>query len=100
MMWQILLLAAGLSGAPYTHDLTVFQHEVDRIILSGRQMPPALLLDVARLKRPADRMLALVYLRRTGLLTGERVSLDRVVFHENDRNGLGAEPPGGSSDAD
>ncbi|WBU60212.1 hypothetical protein [Paracoccus albus] len=99
-MWQIFLLSAALSSAPDVHDLTSFTQEVDRIVLSGRRMPPALLLDVARLQRPADRMLALVYLRRTGLLTGEPVSLDRVVFHEDDGNGSGAEPSEDPSDAD
>ena len=73
-------LAAGLSSDPGVPPLDAFMAEVDRIILSGRQMPPAMLLDVARLPDVGKRMMALVYLRRTGLLTGPAVPLDGTVF--------------------
>lgn len=79
-MWLAAVLASGLSGDPQLPALDAFTAEVDRIVLAGRQMPPALLLDVARLPSAGDRMLALVYLRRSGLLTGPAVSLDQVVF--------------------
>lgn len=79
-MWLAAFLAASLGGDPDIAPLDAFTKEVDRIVLSGRQMPPALLLDVSRLPSAGDRMMALVYLRRTGLLTGPLVSLDRTVF--------------------
>lgn len=79
-MWTIALLAAGLAGDPAATPLDQFTAEVDRIVLSGRRMPPAMLLDVARLPDAGDRMMALVYLRRTGLLTGPAVALDGTVF--------------------
>lgn len=80
MMWLAALLAAGLNGDPAAPQLDAFMAEVDRIILSGRLMPPAMLLDVARLPTAGERMMALVYLRRAGLLTGPAVALDGTVF--------------------
>ena len=54
--------------------------EIDRMVLAGRPMQPALLLDVRRLPDAGDRMQALIYLRRSGLLTGQALSLDEMVF--------------------
>lgn len=71
------ILAAGLASAPGFDALIV---EIDRVVLAGRPMPPALLLDVRRLPDAGDRMRAVIYLRRSGLLTGSAVSLDDVVF--------------------
>lgn len=79
-MWLAAFLAASLSSDPAVPSLDAFMAEVDRIILSGRQMPPAMLLDVARLPDVGERMTALVYLRRSGLLTGPPVPLDGTVF--------------------
>lgn len=79
-MWQAFLLAAALNGATDARGLDSFTAAVDQIVLSGRQMPPAMLLDVARLPDAADRMMAIIYLRRAGLLTDDPLSLDRIVF--------------------
>ena len=70
-------LAGGLAGAPGLDALTA---EIDRLVLAGKPMRPALLLDVRRLPDAGDRMLALIYLRRSGLLTGPTLSLDEAVF--------------------
>lgn len=77
MMVLAGVLAAGLASAP---GLDALIAEIDRIVLSGRPMPQALLLDVRRLPDAGDRMQAVIYLRRSGLLTGSAVSLDDVVF--------------------
>ena len=77
------ILSAGLAASAGPPSLAGFTAEVDRLVLSGRPMPPALLLDIARLPDAGDRMLALVYLRRAGLLTGPAVSLDRIVFRRD-----------------
>jgi hypothetical protein len=76
------ILAAGLTAAPGIDALTA---EIDRLVLAGRPMQPALLLDVRRLPKAADRMQALIYLRRSGLLTGPAVSLDEMVFLQTAR---------------
>lgn len=70
-------LAAALTAAPGLDDMIA---EIDRLILSGRPMPAALLLDVRRLPSPEERMQAVIYLRRSGLLTGAPLSLDELVF--------------------
>lgn len=70
-------LTAGLAAAPGLDALTA---EIDRLVLAGRPMTPALLLDVRRLPNAGDRMQALIYLRRSGLLTGPAVPLDQTVF--------------------
>lgn len=77
MMVLAGVLAAGLASAPGFDALIA---EIDRIVLAGRPMPQALLLDVRRLPDAGDRMQAVIYLRRSGLLTGSAVSLDDVVF--------------------
>ncbi|MFD1796704.1 hypothetical protein FQV27_12785 [Paracoccus aurantiacus] len=71
------ILAAGLAGAPGLPEIIA---EIDRLVLSGRQMPAAFMLDVRRLPDAGDRMQALVYLRRAGLLTGSAQPLDGIVF--------------------
>ena len=54
--------------------------KVNETVLAGRQMPPDFLLTIGRMEDAGDRMLAIVYLRRSGLLTGAAVDLDHVVF--------------------
>ena len=76
-MMLAAVLAAGLAAAPGLDALTA---EIDRMVLAGRPMQPALLLDVRRLPDAGDRMQALIYLRRSGLLTGQALSLDEMVF--------------------
>ena len=76
-MMLAAVLAAGLAGAP---GLDALKAEIDRMVLAGKPMQPALLLDVRRLPDAGDRMLALIYLRRSGLLTGSALSLDETVF--------------------
>ena len=71
------ILAVGLAVTP---SLDAFTAEIDRLVLAGRPMRPALLLDVQRLPNAGQRMQALIYLRRSGLLTGPAISLDDVVF--------------------
>lgn len=99
-MWLAAFLAAGLSADPGAPSLDAFMAEVDRIILSGRQMPPALLLDVARLPDAGQRMKAVVYLRRTGLLTGPPVPLDGTVFIAEPALGGIPTQPAGPADED
>lgn len=70
-------LTAGLAAAPGLDALTA---EIDRLVLAGRPMTPALLLDVRRLPNAGDRMQAIIYLRRSGLLTGSAVPVDQNVF--------------------
>ncbi|WP_313135981.1 hypothetical protein [Paracoccus jeotgali] len=81
MMLLGAVLATGLSATVASgqglDDLTA---EIDRLVLSGRSMPPALLLDLRRLPDAGQRMQAVVYLRRSGLLTGGPLDLDDVVF--------------------
>lgn len=79
-MLFVALLAAGLSSDVAGPDFEDFVAEADRLVLSGRPMPAAFLLDVKRLPEASDRMRALVYLRRSGLLTGPALSLDDIVF--------------------
>ncbi len=87
------LLTAGLAGAPGFDALTA---EIDRLVLTGRPMQPALLLDVRRLPDAGDRMKALIYLRRSGLMTGPVVPLDGTVFLRP--AGAAAQPePGGQA---
>ncbi len=94
-MWLAAVLAAGLIGDPDAAQLEAFKAEVNRIVLSGRKMPPAMLLDVARLPDPGTRMMALVYLRRAGLLTGPAVPLDGTVFlTEPESSEIGDNPVG------
>ena len=76
-MMLVAVLTAGLAATPGLDALTA---EIDRLVLAGRPMRPALLLDVRRLPDAGQRMQALVYLRRSGLLTGPAISLDDVVF--------------------
>ena len=76
-MMVAALLTAGLAGAPGLDTLTA---EIDRLVLAGRPMRQALLLDVRRLPDAGDRMKALIYLRRSGLMTGPAVPLDETVF--------------------
>ncbi|MBA4490786.1 hypothetical protein [Paracoccus sp. S1E-3] len=70
-------LTAGLAAAPGLDALTT---EIDRLVLAGRPMQPALLLDLRRLPDAGDRMKALIYLRRSGLMTGPAVPLEGTVF--------------------
>ena len=77
MTMLVAALAAGLAAAPGLDALTA---EIDRLVLAGRPMRPALLLDVRRLPDAGDRMQALIYLRRSGLLTGPALSLDEMIF--------------------
>lgn len=68
---------AEASGPPGLQDMF---REIDRLVLTGRSLQPAFMLDVARLPSPAERMMAIAYLRRAGLLEGPAVLLDRIVF--------------------
>ncbi|MFV0293222.1 MAG: hypothetical protein ACK5II_08400 [Paracoccus sp. (in: a-proteobacteria)] len=80
MILLAAVLSAGLADVPADLSLDALMSEIDHLVLTGRKMPRAFLLDVERLPDPAGRMLALIYLRRAGLLTGSAVSLDQVVF--------------------
>ncbi|WBU53136.1 hypothetical protein [Paracoccus sp. SCSIO 75233] len=79
-----MILAAILSSALVSvepaEDLDTIKSEVNRLVLAGASIPPDFLLRVQRLDDPADRMDAVVYLRRSGLMTGPAVSLDRYVL--------------------
>ncbi|SDD98145.1 hypothetical protein SAMN05421538_103171 [Paracoccus isoporae] len=79
-MLMAMLLSAAISDAPARPSLHDFTSEVDRILLSGRAMPRALLLDLDRLDRASDRFLAVIYLRRSGLLTGAEMPLERLLM--------------------
>lgn len=78
-MLLAMLLSATISEPAGAGSLADFTAEIDRILLSGRPMPPALLLDLDRLENASDRMLAIVYLRRSGLMTGPEVPLERLL---------------------
>ncbi|MDO5657941.1 MAG: hypothetical protein Q4G36_06425 [Paracoccus sp. (in: a-proteobacteria)] len=79
MRWAALaaLIAAPAMAAP---SLPEVMDEIDTFVLEGRSMPVDYLLRLRTLREPADRMSALIYLRRAGLLRGPVVSLDNNVF--------------------
>ncbi len=76
-MIKLGLLAAAMAGVLGFDDLRA---EIDRIVLSGRSMPKAMMLDVRRLPSASERMLAIAYLRRSGLLSGTAVDMEKIVF--------------------
>lgn len=74
-----LTLAASLAPAlgPVT-DLDAFRAQVAQMVLSGASLPPDYLLSLSGLP-DGQRMLAVIYLRRAGLLTGDAVPLGRII---------------------
>ena len=83
MRWLALaaLIASPAAGAPTLPELMA---EIDGFVLEGRNMPVDYLLRLRSLPQPAERMEALIYLRRSGLLRGPAVSLDNNVFIPNE----------------
>lgn len=70
------LLTSALVEAPTLARVT---ERIDELVLSGQSLPPDMILTVSRLPQPADRVLALVYLRRAGLLTGDPVEIGPLL---------------------
>ena len=79
-MLAAALLTAALSAGDAPVDLTSVTREIDALVLTGQSLPPDFMLKLRRLPLPGDRMQALIYLLRAGLLGGPAVSLDDLVF--------------------
>lgn len=71
-----LVLAAGLTPPPAGFD--EFRVEARQMVLAGEALPPDFLLSLSGLDE-ADRLLAVIYLRRAGLLTGPTIPLGRIL---------------------
>ncbi|WBU56730.1 hypothetical protein [Paracoccus sediminicola] len=80
MMLAAVLLSGSIGFGAQGQGFEELTRVIDGLVLSGRSLPPAFLLDVERLPSASDRMLALIYLRRSGMLTGDPVALDELVF--------------------
>ncbi|WBU63958.1 hypothetical protein [Paracoccus aerodenitrificans] len=91
MMVLAGFLAASLSLVPVP-ELAEMTEEIDALVLAGKAVPPDFLLRVRRMASPEERMQIVVYLRRSGLLTGPALDLHRYVFNaesgtsQTDRN--------------
>ncbi|MDO5605155.1 MAG: hypothetical protein Q4G25_08350 [Paracoccus sp. (in: a-proteobacteria)] len=75
-----VLTGIALEASTPSENLIALQAEIDGLVLSGQRMPAAFLLELERLPDAAERMQVIVYLRRSGLMTGREVPLDRHVF--------------------
>lgn len=68
----ILAILTVLGGEPAMAEaglLASFRRDADEWLLTGKSLPPDYRLRLMQME-PADRMQALAYLRRLGLLTG------------------------------
>lgn len=79
-MIAALLMAALASTAPEgaPDSLGRILGDAEQWVLDGKSLPPDYLIRIEGLE-PADRFIAIVYLRRAGLLVGPAVDLDRLL---------------------
>ena len=81
-MIALLLMSAALAGgvppssAPPTRDSLI--QEATNLLLSGEKLPPDLDLRLMELA-PTDRIEVLIFLRRSGMLTGPGWTIDRLL---------------------
>lgn len=79
-MIAALLMSALAATAPEASGETLGKilGDAEKWVLDGKSLPPDYLIRIDRLE-PADRFIAITYLRRAGLLVGPPVDLDRLL---------------------
>ena len=81
-MIVLLLMSAALAagapsgGVPPTRDGLI--QEATDLLLSGEELPPDIDLRLMELA-PAERIEVLIFLRRSGMLTGPGWTIDRLL---------------------
>lgn len=81
MLFPALLtaaLAASPDIAPASPELSAFTEEASAWLLEGEPLPRDYRLRLMRM-HPADRLQAIVFLRRSGLLRGDVWRLEEVL---------------------
>lgn len=81
-------------------SLADFQMKVNQWLLDGRNFHPTLALEISQIEPKADRLLAIVYLRRSGLLTGDSLDIDRIVLKNGKSTAQTVESQRMESDSD
>lgn len=77
MLLSALILSLSLQQASGA-DLAAFQRQAERTLLSGERLPPDYRQQLLAMP-PEDRIEAIIFLRRIGLLTGKSWRIDDML---------------------
>ena len=77
-MMRGVLLALMLVGSAHADTLEAYRQQASGWLLSGQRLPRDYRVQLMRMES-ADRIRAIAYLRRIGLLTGSSWSLDDLL---------------------
>ncbi|MDB6178749.1 hypothetical protein PAF17_14725 [Paracoccus sp. Z330] len=78
LAFMLAVSAAGASAEMPTPQMSAFERDATNWLLEGRDLPPDYRLRLLEMG-PSERLQILVFLRRSGLLTGDSWSLDDIL---------------------
>lgn len=82
LLWVFcaLLAGSGVTAEPIVREFETFRDEMAEYLLAGdRPFGAADVLILVKAMPPAEKMQAVIYLRRLGLYTGAPIPLDQIV---------------------
>lgn len=78
MLVSALSIATAVAAAELPGAAEIFEEQATSWLLEGRGLPPDYRLTLMAME-PTSRLQAIVFLRRSGLLTGESWSLEDLL---------------------
>lgn len=74
----VFVMVSGIASVSNANDIDKFVQEMTNIVLDGGALPNDI-QEKVEILQPADRYMAIVFLRRSGLMTGAAWSVDELL---------------------